>query len=109
MQRRRAIIIVHGMDAKIQNCTTLLYNSGVKVTASYARAHLPELLKAVQRGKTVTISRYNRPIADLAPSKQAQKPARRFGTLKGNVKIFDPNWAAPMTNDEADAFIEGRY
>ena len=89
--------------------TTLLYNNGVNVTASYARAHLPELLKAVQRGKTVTISRYDRPIADLAPSKQALKPARRFGTLKGKIKIIDPNWAAPMTVAEADAFIEGRY
>lgn len=89
--------------------TTLLYNSGVNVTVSYARAHLPELLKAVQRGKTVTISRYARPVADLAPSKQAPKPARRFGTLKGQVKIVDPNWAAPMTTVEVDAFIQGRY
>jgi len=81
----------------------------VKVTASYARAHLPELLKAVQRGKTVTISRYDRPIADLAPSKQARKPPRKFGTLKGKIRIIDPNWAAPMTNAEVDAFIAGRY
>jgi antitoxin (DNA-binding transcriptional repressor) of toxin-antitoxin stability system len=81
----------------------------VNVTTSYARAHLPELLRAVQRGKTVTIMRYDRPLADLAPSKQARKPARKFGTLKGKVKIVDPNWAAPMTDAEADAFIEGRY
>lgn len=81
----------------------------MKVTASYARAHLPELLKAVQRGKTVTISRYDRPIADLAPSKQARKPPRKFGTLKGKIRIIDPNWAAPMTNAEVDAFIAGRY
>jgi antitoxin (DNA-binding transcriptional repressor) of toxin-antitoxin stability system len=81
----------------------------VNVTASYARTHLPELLKAVQQGKTITISRYDRPIADLAPSKKAAKPPRRFGTLKGKVKILDPNWAAPLTNAEADAFIEGRY
>jgi antitoxin (DNA-binding transcriptional repressor) of toxin-antitoxin stability system len=87
----------------------MLYNNGVKVTASYARAHLPELLKAVQRGKTITISRYDQPIADLAPSKQALKPPRKFGTLKGKVKIVDPSWAAPMTNAEVDAFIEGRY
>lgn len=70
---------------------------------------MPELLKAVQRGKTVTISRYDRPIADLSPSQQARKPPRRFGTLKGKVKIIDPDWAAPMTTAEADAFIAGRY
>jgi antitoxin (DNA-binding transcriptional repressor) of toxin-antitoxin stability system len=86
-----------------------LYNNRVNVTASYARAHLPELLKAVQRGRTVTISRYDRPIADLAPSKQARMPPRKFGTLKGKVRIIDPNWAAPMSDAEVDAFIEGRY
>ncbi|MGC9947905.1 MAG: type II toxin-antitoxin system prevent-host-death family antitoxin [Bryobacteraceae bacterium] len=79
------------------------------VTASYARTHLPELLKAVQRGKTITILRYDKPIADLAPSKQALKPVRKFGTLKGKVKIVDPNWAAPLTAAEADEFIEGHY
>jgi antitoxin (DNA-binding transcriptional repressor) of toxin-antitoxin stability system len=85
-----------------------LYNKNVNVSASYARAHLPELLKAVQRGRTVTISRYDQPIADLAPSKQVPKPARKFGTLKGKVKVIDPNWAAPMTAAQVDAFIEGR-
>src|ERR1039457_1095132 len=89
--------------------TTLLYTTGVNVTASYAWAYFPEMVKVVLRGKTVTITRYDRPIADLAPSKQALKPARRFGTLKGKIKIIDPNWAAPMTVAEADAFIEGRY
>lgn len=70
---------------------------------------MPELLKAVQRGKTITISRYDQPIADLAPSKQARKPPRKFGTLKGKIKIIDPNWAAPMTSGEVEAFLEGRY
>jgi hypothetical protein len=51
----------------------------------------------------------NRPIADLTPSKRALEPPRKFGTLKGKAKIIDPNWAAPMTDAEADAFIEGRY
>ena len=70
---------------------------------------MPELLKAVERGETVTISRYNKPVADLVRSNKAEKPARKLGTLKGKAKIIDPNWAAPMTDEEADAFIEGRY
>jgi antitoxin (DNA-binding transcriptional repressor) of toxin-antitoxin stability system len=57
----------------------------------------------------VEVKANNRPIADLTPSKRAPKPPRKFGTLKGKAKIIDPNWAAPMTNAEADAFIEGRY
>jgi DNA invertase Pin-like site-specific DNA recombinase len=38
---------------------------------TYARPHLAELLKAIQRGKTVTISRYDDLLQISAPSKQA--------------------------------------
>jgi prevent-host-death family protein len=79
------------------------------VTMVYARAHLPALLNAVQRGEHITISRRSKPIADLVPSKQLVKPTPKFGTLKGKVKILDPDWARPMTNEEVDAFCEGRY
>jgi prevent-host-death family protein len=80
-----------------------------KVTAAYAKTNLPELLKAVEQGQTITISRYNKPVADLVPSKQAVKPAPKFGTLKGKIKIIDPHCFDPMTDEEVDAFIEGRY
>jgi prevent-host-death family protein len=80
----------------------------MKVSAAYAKANLPELLKAVEQGKTVTISRYSKSIAELVPSKEAFKRAPKFGTGKGNVKILNQSWADPMTDDEVDAFIEGR-
>ena len=85
----------------------MLYNSRVNVTASYAKANLPGLLKAVQQGKRVTISRYNKPVAELVPPEPARRP-RKFGTLKGKIKIIDPDWAAPMTEDELDEFLAGR-
>jgi prevent-host-death family protein len=70
------------------------------VTAAYAKAHLPALLAAVAAGQRITISRYNRPVAELGPYQQHLKPVPRFGTLKGKVKILDPNWAAPLTAEE---------
>jgi prevent-host-death family protein len=86
----------------------MLYNNHMVVTASYAKANLPALLKAVQRGQSISISRYNKPIAELVPPQTARKPQRKFGTLKGKIKIIDPNWARPMTASEVDAWIEGR-
>jgi prevent-host-death family protein len=79
------------------------------VTAAYAKANLPKLLNAVSKGERVTISRYNKPVADLVPSQAAVKPAPKFGTGKGKVNIIDPDWARAMTDEEVDAFIEGRY
>ena len=81
----------------------------MNVTAAYAKANLAELLNAVERGETVTISRYSKPVADLVPSKKAEKPAPKFGTGKGKIKILDPHCFDPMTDEEVDAFIEGRY
>ena len=79
------------------------------VSAAYARANLPALLKAVARGKTVTISRYNKPVADLVPAKPVEKPKPRLGTLKGKIEIIDRRVFEPMTDKEVDAFLAGRY
>jgi prevent-host-death family protein len=90
-------------------CTTFLYNLDMKtVTAAYAKANLPELLKRVQRGERVTISRYNKPVAQMVPPPPEERPVPKFGTGKGKVKIVNPNWAKPMTDEEVDAFMEGR-
>jgi antitoxin (DNA-binding transcriptional repressor) of toxin-antitoxin stability system len=78
------------------------------VTAAYAKANLPALLKAVAAGKSITIMRYNKPVADLVPTVGAVKPAPQFGTGRNKWKIIDANWAAPMSDEESDAFVEGR-
>jgi len=81
----------------------------MNVTSAYAKANLPELLKAVERGETVTITRYNKPVAHLVSAKNAVKGRPKFGTCKGMIKILDPRCFDPMTDEEVDAFIEGRY
>jgi prevent-host-death family protein len=82
----------------------------MEVTAAYAKANLPELLKAVERGERVTIFRYNTPIADLVPTTPASKPSRKFGTGKGRNLIIDPNWdKAIETDEELGAFFKGEF
>jgi hypothetical protein len=44
-----------------------------------------------------------------AHASETEKPVRRFGTGKGRVRIIDPHWADPMTDEEVEAFVEGRY
>lgn len=78
------------------------------VSAAQARANLPQLLKDVEKGKSIVICRYKRPIAVLSPaSVEDRRP--RFGTGKGRVRIIDPHVFDPMTDEEVDAFLEGRY
>lgn len=79
------------------------------VSATYAKANLPELLKEVEKGKSIAISRYKKPVAVLSPAPQEEKPRPKFGTGKGKAKLIDPHAFDPMTDEEVDAFIEGRY
>lgn len=81
------------------------------VSVAHARANLPQLLRDVERGKSIVIARYKRPIAMISPMPkgESEKPARRFGTGKGRIQIPDPHWADPMTDEEVEAFVEGRH
>jgi prevent-host-death family protein len=72
------------------------------VTAAYAKANLGQLLERVVRGERILISRYNKPIAELSPPKHEERPKPQLGTGKGQVKILDPNWAKPMTDEEME-------
>jgi prevent-host-death family protein len=81
----------------------------MKVSVANAKNKLPELIKAVEKGEAVTICRRGVPVVDLVPTKAATGKKPRFGTLRGRIIIHDPDWWKPMTDEEAEAFIEGRY
>ena len=44
-----------------------------EVQASEAKAHLPQLLDAVERGETIVITRHGRPIARIVPEAQRRQ------------------------------------
>ncbi|MBV9269339.1 MAG: type II toxin-antitoxin system Phd/YefM family antitoxin [Acidobacteriaceae bacterium] len=80
----------------------------MRVNIGEAKDKLTQLIHAVERGERVTICRHGRPVVDLVPTEPSTRPAPKFGTLKGAFKV-DPKFFEPMTEEEADAFIEGRY
>jgi prevent-host-death family protein len=79
------------------------------VNVAHAKNKLPELIKAVEDGESVTICRRGVPIADLVRTKEPTHRKRRLGTLAGKIQVLDPDWWKPMTDEEVDAFLEGRY
>lgn len=81
------------------------------VSAAYAKLKFADLLKAVERGETVTIERYNRPIAKLSPAKEEVPIKREFGFLKGLVEIVDPDWdkKPTFTDEEINALGKANY
>ncbi len=77
----------------------------MKVSVAEARNKLTQLLQQVESGERVTICRHGTPVADLVPADSEQRGKPEYGTLKGKVKINDPDWARPQ-NDVA-AWLRG--
>jgi prevent-host-death family protein len=74
-----------------------------------AKNKLPELIKAVENGESVTICRRGVPVVDIVRTKRPSGKKPKLGTMKGRIKINDPDWWKPMTDEEVEDFIEGRY
>ena len=80
----------------------------MQVSVADAKNKLPELIRVVEGGEPVTICRRGVPVVDLVRTEMSGTRKPRFGTLRGRVKVVDPDWWKPMSGDEAEVFIEGR-
>jgi prevent-host-death family protein len=80
----------------------------MQVSVADAKNKLPELIKAVEDGEPVTICRRGVPVVDIVRTRKPVEKKRTLGSLKGKIRIVDPNWWKPMTDEEADEFLAGR-
>jgi prevent-host-death family protein len=81
----------------------------MQVNVADARNKLPQLIKAVEDGESVTICRRGVPVVDIVRTKEPTRKERKLGTLKGKIQILDPDWWKPMADEEVDTLIEGRH
>ena len=79
----------------------------MKFSVADAKNKLPELIKAVEDGESVTICRRGVPIVDIVRTDEPTRKRPRFGTLKGRIQIFDPDWWKPMTDEEVEELFGG--
>ena len=81
----------------------------MKVSVAEAKNRLPELIKAVEDGEPVTICRRGTPVVDIVRTATPDREKPKFGTMRDKIVIYDPDWWKPMTDEEVDDFLEGRY
>ncbi len=74
------------------------------VSVAEAKNHLSELLRSVEEGERVVITRNGKPVAQLVPS-PAGKRAVRFGTMRGRIHL-KPGWDGPI---DLDQFLSGKF
>ena len=81
----------------------------MNVSVTEAKNKLTQLLAAVEQGERVAIRRHGKVIAELVQPSVRRPP--KFGTLKGLVRMTPEQVhqaTRPMTETEAQAFLEGR-
>ena len=74
----------------------------MNVSTAEAKNRLPQLIRAVEAGEEVIITRHGRPVARLAPPPPAHRKPR-LGGMKGRIK-FLPGWDDPI---DEDRFLAG--
>jgi len=81
----------------------------MQVSVADAKNKLPELIKAVENGEPVTICRRACRWWKSCARKKPTRKKRILGALRGQIKIIDPDWWKPMTDEEVEDFLSGRY
>jgi prevent-host-death family protein len=75
------------------------------VSVYKAKTQLSKLLEMVQGGEDIVIERHGKPVARLVPVREKVKSP--LGMMRGEFEMVE-GWERPLTNEEADAFWEGR-
>ncbi len=72
------------------------------VSIAEAKNRLPELIRAMEGGEEIVITRHGKPVAQLGPPPPARRKVR-LGAMKGRIQLL-PGWDAPV---DLDRFLEG--
>ena len=72
------------------------------VSIAGAKNRLPALIRAVEDGETVVITRHGKPVAQITTAPPRRRKVR-LGGMKDRIKLL-PGWDAPI---DLDRFLEG--
>jgi prevent-host-death family protein len=78
------------------------YIAGMDVSIVEAKNRLPELIRAVEGGEKVVITRHGKPVAQLV-SPPTERRQVRLGGMKDRIELL-PGWDTPVN---LDGFLEG--
>jgi prevent-host-death family protein len=79
----------------------------VQVNVHQAKSQLSRLLELVEEGETVVIARHGKPVAELVPARR--KGGFPFGAARKEPLVpLGDQWWQPMTDSEAEDWIDGK-
>ncbi|MBZ5580640.1 MAG: type II toxin-antitoxin system prevent-host-death family antitoxin [Acidobacteriia bacterium] len=72
------------------------------ISIAEAKNRLPEIIRAVENGEKVVITRHGKPVAQITPP-PAERRKVRLGGMKDRIKLL-PGWDASV---DLDHFLAG--
>ena len=81
-----------------------IFVEAMHVSVADAKNRLSELLRSVESGETVLITRNGKPVAQLVPPPPDRRQVR-FGTMRGRIH-FTPGWDDPI---DIENFLSGDF
>jgi prevent-host-death family protein len=72
--------------------------NAMDVSVAEAKNRLSELIRAVEDGESVVITRKGRPVAQLMPA-PSQRRLVRFGSMQKRIRL-NPGWNDPVNLDK---------
>ena len=78
----------------------------MEVSVHEAKTHLSRLLDLIDSGEQIIIVRHGKPVAEIVAPRRKAGPA--LGAMRGEFKLQE-GWDRPLSDDEADAFWDGKW
>ncbi len=75
---------------------------GMDLSIAEAKNRLFEIIRAVEGGEQVTITRHGKPVAQISPASTRRRKAR-LGRMKDRIQLH-PGWDGPI---DPDRFLAG--
>ena len=73
------------------------------VSIADAKNRLPELIRAVENGEKIVITRHGKPVAQITPAPPERRRGIQWGAMRDRIKL-KPGWDDPI---DLDRFLEG--
>jgi antitoxin (DNA-binding transcriptional repressor) of toxin-antitoxin stability system len=96
---------LHGFNRVYRGGTKKTNLGLMTVNVHEAQAQLSRLLDLLEQGEDIVILRHGKAVARLVRAKAAAKP--QLGAMKGEI-TWTEGWERAMSDEEAEAFWEGR-
>jgi prevent-host-death family protein len=74
----------------------------MEINTGDAKNNLSRLIRKVEAGETIVITRHGKPVAQMTPPPVKRQRAR-LGGMKDRIRLL-PGWDAPV---DPDRFLEG--